>query len=139
MGDGPVGAKEAKRVQFGDFHERNNLAGCSRSSRATRMTAPAAEIFKEVSKYFGICHNHSNFLSGRQQPPYLFFFCFSLLFYATFYTRHQTLRLHCWDLLICKGRRISTLLRRILNTISFILLIQHVFFICYLCVLGCYG
>ncbi|KAF2618841.1 hypothetical protein F2Q68_00039655 [Brassica cretica] len=39
--------KRQKTVQFGDFH-------AEQSSGATRVHVPAAEIFKEVSNYFGI-------------------------------------------------------------------------------------
>ena len=49
MGDGPPGTKESERTRIGDFHERNNLAGCSRACGATRVLVPAAEIFMETS------------------------------------------------------------------------------------------
>ena len=52
MRGGPAGAKESERTRIEDFHERGNLADCSRAFGATRVPVPAAEIFKETTKLF---------------------------------------------------------------------------------------
>ena len=48
MRDGLAGTKELERTRIEVFHERNNLAGCSRACGATRVYVPAGEIFMET-------------------------------------------------------------------------------------------
>ncbi|KAF3572388.1 hypothetical protein F2Q69_00059986 [Brassica cretica] len=57
--------KRLKKTRIGDFHKWNNLAGCSRACGATRVHVPAAEIFKEIISYFGICRNLPIFYPSR--------------------------------------------------------------------------
>ncbi|KAG5394087.1 hypothetical protein IGI04_024050 [Brassica rapa subsp. trilocularis] len=101
MGDEPAGTKEAEN-----------------------RSVPAAEIFKETTTYFGICPNLSIFSPSRLWFGYIFFFYFSLSYYASL-QRGTRPKNSIVGFAYCKERRISTLLRRILNPISFILLIQH--------------
>ena len=133
--------KRQKTVQFGDFHAEQSwwlFWIAEQPEWLFRGSVPAAEIFKETTTYFGICPNLSIFSPSRLWFWYIFFFCFSWLFYASL-QRGNIPKNSIVGFAYCKGRRISTLLRRILNPISFILLIQHVFFICYLCVFLLHG
>lgn len=66
-------AKKSERTWIEDFHEWRNLAGCSRTSGVTRVHAPAAEIFKEISKYFEILPKASSFfLMGCHRPANIY-------------------------------------------------------------------
>ena len=70
--DRPLGAKTQKTMQFGDFH-------AEQSSGATRVLVPAAEISKEVSKYFGILPRASPFYSQAVIDLHIYLFLFFII------------------------------------------------------------
>ena len=101
--------KRQKTVQFGDFHAEQSwwlFWIAEQPEWLFRGSVPAAEIFKETTTYFEICPNLSIFSPSRLWFGYIFFFCFSLSYYAVFGRRNQTLELETCDLILCKGRRL---------------------------------
>ena len=98
MGDRPAGTKEVeiKRVHFGDFHAeqswwlfpiaRNTPSACS-SGRDFLRKLQLISGFALISLFFS---------ASRLWLWYNFFFCFSIFFYASFYTINH------WRLLYLK-------------------------------------
>ena len=64
--------KRQKTVQFVDFH-------AEQSRGAIRVPVPAAEIFKEVSKYFGILLRASPFYSQAAIDLHIYLFLFFII------------------------------------------------------------
>ena len=71
------GAKELERTRIEDFHERSNLAGCSRACGGIRVHVPAAEIFLETSNISGF---YLGFPLFPPRPPQTFKYIFYYYF-----------------------------------------------------------
>ena len=73
MEDEPARTKESERTQSGDFHEQNNLAGCSRASGAIQVLVPVGNIFMETSNISGFYLGLPLLLLGRHRPANISF------------------------------------------------------------------
>ena len=90
------GAKELERTRIEVFHERNNLAGCSRACGATRVYVPAGEIFMETFNISVFALIIPIFFPAAAKDLHIYLFLFLLSFYVVFDTRNH------WRLLYLK-------------------------------------
>ena len=122
MGDGPAGTKKTEKSTFWWLSRRTVWSDCSLSRGTPRVHVPTAEIFKETTTYFRICHNLSIFSPSRLWLPYNFFSVY--LYFSTLFLQKK-LDPRVLDLTICYllGRRLhlSRLEKIILNPIASIL------------------
>ena len=91
-----------KRLQFGDFHAEQSWW----LFPIVRNLFQRQRFLRKLQVISGFALISIFLLQPHVASKYLFFFPFLYIFSTLFSTQNQTLKLHCWDLLTCKGRRL---------------------------------